>query len=259
MSESVKLFQTVRKFYVEVGIHQTSLPNRKFHLNFRNFFFLFSKLIMFTSICAYVLFQANSFDEYFLDFCAAVTYFNSIINHCLQIEKITKILELIRKFEGFIERSKIGMGWNSIASNFISFSAFSLVVGSKYKWASSTSYSDLNAKIERFCYLFYVITIKYSFIAISVPPLIKTLAESIKENDSDAETYHLPVPAMYVNDFFGKSWIGTHLTEAMFPFFQVPIQSANANRICGWIVFSQCRNVFDFSLLGSERVCFNRR
>lgn len=67
---------------------------------------------MLVSVIAYAYVQANSIEEYGMDFYAAITLLISIININLQIWRGPQIFQFIEHLEGFIERSKLKISLN---------------------------------------------------------------------------------------------------------------------------------------------------
>lgn len=107
MTRTIKLFRDVRKFYRMVGIHPSKSKHHHQHrFNVKNslssvFLALFS-----ISIAWYLLFEANTTDEYGQCFTGFVSVIEISVYFIVNFSKIESILKLIKKFEEFIEMSE---------------------------------------------------------------------------------------------------------------------------------------------------------
>lgn len=111
MAESkkmLKLFQCVQKYCELIGIHflrQSQNEN----------YFDYSKLIpiyvpttfSLISSCGFLLFKANSPQEYDISFFMVISSSVTIAYFSVLIRKTPKIGKIIRKFEGIIARSEL--------------------------------------------------------------------------------------------------------------------------------------------------------
>lgn len=106
MAATVKIFQSLRKFYEMAGYYPSQSSNQNPQFNVKNLFMLISIIQFFTASIAFFLFAATSINEhadclYICSTCGASTI--HILTH---IYKIGQILQLIENFEKFIEKSE---------------------------------------------------------------------------------------------------------------------------------------------------------
>lgn len=105
MAGSIKLFLKLRQLYEAIGIYPSQI-NQRFCLNFKNLLFLFCLTQTLLPIIVYSCVQANSIEEYSMDFYAGISLLIAIINMSQQIWKGPQIFQLIEHLEEFIEKSK---------------------------------------------------------------------------------------------------------------------------------------------------------
>lgn len=103
--ETMKLFQSIRKFYQEAGI-QPPQPNQNYSFQWNHFFCIFFLIQLLCSTMAFILFEAKSVVEYAEAFFPSSTVVAALLNFIVCILENTNILQLIVKFEEFIEKSK---------------------------------------------------------------------------------------------------------------------------------------------------------
>lgn len=107
MAGPIKLFRQVRKFYRMVGIHPLSKRHRQ-RFNVKNSSCLVSMALLFISVSWYLLFEANSTDEYVQCFTGFISVIEISIYFLVNFSQIGSILKLITKSEDFITMSKSG-------------------------------------------------------------------------------------------------------------------------------------------------------
>lgn len=102
---TMKLFQSVRKFYQTIGI---DLPqsNQKCLFNIKNVVPLLCTTHVFISALCAFLFEVKSIPEYGIAFYVSITGFSMTIFFFMIISNMPNIFQLIAGFEGFIEKSK---------------------------------------------------------------------------------------------------------------------------------------------------------
>lgn len=108
MAKSLKVFQFLKKSYQTIGFHP-SRSGQSFSFDLRNLFVLMSILQLCSSSLTYFLFGARSLFGYGASFYASITTLYAFIILSIKLRKISNILILIKKFEEYIERSKISM------------------------------------------------------------------------------------------------------------------------------------------------------
>lgn len=107
MAGSIRFFRFIQKSYYTVGIRPLSSQNKWFgSYNWRNSIVLLFLSIMFVASTAFLLFQANSFEEYGTAFYVSVTELVNIVCLIAIIPKMTDIFALMEKFGDFVEKSK---------------------------------------------------------------------------------------------------------------------------------------------------------
>lgn len=104
MARSIKLFLNLRQLYETMGIYPAQ-NDQHCLFNFKNLIFLFCFTQALVPIIVYTYVEANSIEEYGMDFYAAITLVIAIININQQIWKGSEIFQLIEHLEEFIERS----------------------------------------------------------------------------------------------------------------------------------------------------------
>lgn len=107
MAGRLKLLQFTQKAYRHIGIYP-SQSNRNWHsINWRSIFMLFSLIQMAVSSLAFLLFEANDIVDAGLSFFAVNSEICCTTYYLINMWKIPKILELIERFDKFIENSEL--------------------------------------------------------------------------------------------------------------------------------------------------------
>lgn len=101
----MKLFQSLQTFYRMMGIYP-SQTDKMPSFNFRNLFIPLNLLVLFILQIGFFLFKAKSIVERAETFYSSLTIIGCMMIFLLQFWEMTNILELIEKFEKFIEKSK---------------------------------------------------------------------------------------------------------------------------------------------------------
>lgn len=106
MVAPIKLFHSVQISYRSMGIYSPH-PNQIFTLNSKKFFFLSSLLISFISRIGYFVFETK-FVEYngFKSFYQTISTLIALSDFSLSIWQMPAILQIIKMFDEFIEKSK---------------------------------------------------------------------------------------------------------------------------------------------------------
>lgn len=105
MADSVKLFYTIRKCYVTTGLYSIQ-SNQIPPFNSKIFIFLLFNTLYFASACAYVLFCANTIQEYGVSTFIFLTNLTVLILFVLTILRMPQILKLMEMCETFIEQRR---------------------------------------------------------------------------------------------------------------------------------------------------------
>lgn len=101
----LKFFQLVQNIYRMVGIYPPKL-NQHCLLNSKISFFLLMVVQFYISSFAFLLFEANSIREMADSFYVASSELLCITYMIVSLWKISDILDLITKYERFIEKSE---------------------------------------------------------------------------------------------------------------------------------------------------------
>ena len=106
MAQTIKLFQPLEKVHQSLGI-QTSQPKSKDRVSLKCYFFLMSMIIYLISSLAFFMFDGESVAESGDSFYQVSTQIASIFHLITYIREVPEIRRLIRKFEDFIQKSKL--------------------------------------------------------------------------------------------------------------------------------------------------------
>lgn len=104
-TSEIKLFQSMLKFCQMMGIHPT-VANQTYRFNGRNLTFLLSTAQVFTTTAAFFIFRAQTLQEHASTFHGFLTKFTMFIFVLIHTREMPNTLELIQKFEDFIEKRK---------------------------------------------------------------------------------------------------------------------------------------------------------
>lgn len=102
----IKLFRYVQKYYRTVGIHPPSKDHQYPPINGRNPFGLMLLICMIAATFGYFVFKASTIEEYGMSFFSSFYMVNILVLFIVNSLKIRSILNLIQKFEDFIEMSE---------------------------------------------------------------------------------------------------------------------------------------------------------
>lgn len=105
MAGSIKLFETVRKCYHMMGIYSIQ-SNQIQSFNLKTFIFSLSNTCFFLSSAGYVLFRANTLQEYGISIFIVTTIFILSVNSLIIVWRLKHILKFIDMCDSFIEKSK---------------------------------------------------------------------------------------------------------------------------------------------------------
>lgn len=106
MAGKTQLFHSLRQLYQILGIY-SSETNQTHLFNWRVIFVTSSMILAFITSFAFFLWEAETIDDYGTSFYGSITQLCSVHNFLTIVWKMPLILELFRKFETFIESSKL--------------------------------------------------------------------------------------------------------------------------------------------------------
>lgn len=109
MANTLKLFQLTQIYYKTLGICPTK-PNQKYAFNVTSFFILLIMLVDFVSTATFFFFKAETTQEYSDSFYISSSVFNFTVCFVINVWKMSNILELIGKYEEFVQKSKL-LNW----------------------------------------------------------------------------------------------------------------------------------------------------
>lgn len=202
MAKTIELFQYVQKIYQIVGICSSSNYHGQHRVSAKATFILGCMILSFNSSFAYFLFEANSVDEYGRSFYMSFTKLEIYLYFVVNLAKVEKILNLIKKLEDFVELSKL----NIIISNILEFYLKKCIDASVWfvLWkigahnsASTTVYEEISVKIEilskrMFCGMMSLIVFTMML------PVICLGLVNYYVLDMKDESFELPSPMTYV-------------------------------------------------------------
>lgn len=105
MANTVKFFMFIRESYAMVGIFPNHLQQTCSY-NWRNFTALLFMSMMFVASTSFLLFQANSFQEFASAFYISITLLVNIVSFPTIIPNAADIFVLMEKFREFVEKRK---------------------------------------------------------------------------------------------------------------------------------------------------------
>lgn len=106
MTRSINLFRWIRKMYRTIGIHPVSQSRQSSLSKLRKIIVFMSLVIMLTASNAFILFEAETTAEQAAGFTTSALVTAILVLFFIIMLKVEKIIELIRKFEDFVEKSK---------------------------------------------------------------------------------------------------------------------------------------------------------
>lgn len=101
---TMKLFQCVEKSCQMMGI-SLSYQNLTFKFTLKTIFLLMSTILFFCSSIGFLLFKGNSAEEYEISLFFTGSAFSCIGNFAIIVGKMSKILQIIQRFEDIVEKS----------------------------------------------------------------------------------------------------------------------------------------------------------
>lgn len=116
--DKIKLLLSVQKFYHMMGIYPSQTKNQKtdFVLSFnaKNTFQIISMMELVISTLVFIFVEAKSSDEFGIAFYVLITVSHELIHFLINMIIIkSELLELIGKYEAFIEKSELNSwDWN---------------------------------------------------------------------------------------------------------------------------------------------------
>lgn len=108
MAERIQFFGYIQNTYRTVGIDSLQIrqSTRFGSFNWRNPMALFVITIMFAASTSFLLFEANSFQQYGDSFWICVSFLVYIVGMTATISKMSNIFILFEKFDEFVEKSE---------------------------------------------------------------------------------------------------------------------------------------------------------
>lgn len=106
MANTLKLFQLAQAYYKTLGIYPTK-PNQKYAFDLTSFLILFILLVDFISTVTFFFFTAETAQENSDSFYVSSSTFNFIVCFVINFWKMSNILQLIGKYDEFIQKSKL--------------------------------------------------------------------------------------------------------------------------------------------------------
>lgn len=106
MVRKIKLFQWIRKMYQIIGIDPSCQSGHKFLSKYKKFGFLVLLVAMFIGLTASILFEAETTADRAIGFSTAALAATAILFFSTTALKMENIIEMIGKFEDFIEMSE---------------------------------------------------------------------------------------------------------------------------------------------------------
>ena len=106
--DSTLLFNMVQKNFKTIGIYPSQ--SRGICLcNSRYLFLVFSFIQMIFSSLAYLIFQADTADQYGISFYVTITILTQFFQFVIITQKMPKILNLIEDYKAFVLKSKLNV------------------------------------------------------------------------------------------------------------------------------------------------------
>lgn len=103
--KKINLFETIQIFYRIIGLHSTSIQENV-PFNFRSMFVLFGPIILIASTLTYSVVNAQFVIEKVETIFVSLSGLASMMTFFIQLLKIGKILQLIQRFNVFMENGK---------------------------------------------------------------------------------------------------------------------------------------------------------
>ena len=193
----MKIFQTIQKQYVILGIGSSNHPTQKYPFNRRIVFGVFIFGILFTFQSMYIIREASGFMEYVECICTASG--NIIIFICIlaMILGKTKLYESIENIEKLIDTSQcviwkfhflFWMNWILNVKTKIVY----IFPGCKYP-KSMRFYVKISEQIERSNQIVSMVMMKISLQILMLPKFIVSFGTYLL-TDSGSDSFKLPFP-----------------------------------------------------------------
>lgn len=103
MANTIKFLHLTRIYFQILGIWPTK-PNHKYSFNATSFFILLSMTLIIISTTLFFFNAAETMQEYLHSFYISTTELSFVFYFVINIWKISGILELIGKYEEFVEK-----------------------------------------------------------------------------------------------------------------------------------------------------------
>lgn len=116
MASKMRLFLIIQNMYRMTGINTTPQSTPNSLLNWKIGIVLISHMLLLSSTAAFFLFKANSVTEYGSAFSGSVMILTNMLYFILNILQMPTTIELIEKFEDFIEKREYNLNelfWSS--------------------------------------------------------------------------------------------------------------------------------------------------
>lgn len=129
MAKQIKLFQSFQKFHQMLGVRLCE-SNQSYSFNYRSVVILLQIIFNLTSSTAYSLFKAKTIEERVQSVYVSITELSVMITFSTMCRKMTNILQLIQKFEEFIQKSKFTIigtleyQWKTSCNNILYYTNF---------------------------------------------------------------------------------------------------------------------------------------
>lgn len=105
MANRIKTFCLTRIYFQTLGICPTK-PNQRYAFNVTSFFVLFSMILIIISTASFFFTKAATMEEYLHSLYISTSEFTFVACFLVNICKMSKVLQLIGKYEEFVEKSE---------------------------------------------------------------------------------------------------------------------------------------------------------
>lgn len=196
MAISIKLFQSVQKSFNEAGFIAPESNRDRCTLSRKNQLHLCSLGLLLVSTSTFFLFEANSVYELGASYTGTNVANIILLFLIVFLYKMRSVLELIDRYELFVQKSKI---WNNqqkkpTNANILKTRLFIFnETGLEYKPEVSATYIELSETIETISSILNFLITKFVY----VPLLLLSLGNYYFSVQGDA-SFYLPFPVLYV-------------------------------------------------------------
>lgn len=104
MANTIKIFHLTQIYFESLGICPTN-PNQKYAFSISSLFILLPMIVILSSTTLFFFTKAETTEEYLHTFYISTTEFTFIACFVVNIWKISVVLELIRKYDEFVQKS----------------------------------------------------------------------------------------------------------------------------------------------------------